>query len=665
MSEHAPKREQHFPHLVDPQIELAAIIESSDDAIISKNLNGIIQSWNAGAQRLFGWTPEEAIGRAITLIIPPDRLEEEHQILARLRDGERVDHFETMRVAKDGRYVHISVTISPIRNSEGIIVGASKIARDITAVREYERQLTDLVENATVGIHAIGPDGIILWANRHELQMLGYTPEEYVGHHISEFHTDQSVISDILMRLGRAEKLHNYPAKLQSKDESIRSVLISSCARFENGRFKHTQCFTNDVTERTLFEEERGRLLESERAARIEAERAGGIKDDFLATLSHELRTPLNAILGYAQLVRKGAFSAEELPRAMEVIERNARSQTQLVEDLLDLSRIVSGKIRIDVQGVNLASVIRAAVETLRPDAEMKGIRLKCVLDPIVRLVSGDPSRLQQVIWNLLSNAIKFTPREGEVQVALERADSGMEIIVSDTGEGIPPDFLPNVFDRFWQADPSITRRHGGLGIGLSIVKQLVELQGGTVRAKSPGVGQGSTFIVSLPVTVTDDGYAHDGVQPRYSMPPSDPTSDEALEHIDLTGVCVLVVDDDSDARLLASRILESCHAEVKTAASMTSALEEIRRQVPHVVLSDLGMPDRDGFDLIRAIRDLPADRGGEVPAIAISAFARSEDRRRAMMAGYQTHLAKPVEPSELIAVVASLTGRIGRKLHQ
>jgi len=231
MSEHAPKREQHFPHLVDPQIELAAIIESSDDAIISKNLNGIIQSWNAGAQRLFGWTPEEAIGRAITLIIPPDRLEEEHQILARLRDGERVDHFETMRVAKDGRYVHISVTISPIRNSEGIIVGASKIARDITAVREYERQLTDLVENATVGIHAIGPDGIILWANRHELQMLGYTPEEYVGHHISEFHTDQSVISDILMRLGRAEKLHNYPAKLQSKDESIRSVLISSCAR--------------------------------------------------------------------------------------------------------------------------------------------------------------------------------------------------------------------------------------------------------------------------------------------------------------------------------------------------------------------------------------------------------------------------------------------------
>ena len=235
MPEHAEDEKQRFPNLVDPQVELAAIIESSDDAIISKNLNGIIQSWNTGAQRLFGWTPEEAIGKAITLIIPPDRLEEEHQILARLRNGERVDHFETMRIAKDGRYVHISVTISPIRNREGNVVGASKIARDITAVREYERQLTDLVDNATVGLHAVGPDGVILWANRHELEMLGYTLDEYVGHHISEFHTDQSVISDILMRLGRAEKLHKYPAKLRCKDGSIRSVLISSCARSCSG----------------------------------------------------------------------------------------------------------------------------------------------------------------------------------------------------------------------------------------------------------------------------------------------------------------------------------------------------------------------------------------------------------------------------------------------
>jgi PAS domain S-box-containing protein len=653
MRDYVEDQKQPFPIHVDPQVQLAAIIESSDDAIISKSLDGIIQSWNSGAQRLFGWLPEEAIGKPITIIIPQDRLEEEPHILARLRKGERVDHFETIRVAKDGRQIHISVTISPIRNREGVVVGASKIARDITAVKEYDRRLTDLVENATIGLHSVGPDGIILWANRHELEMLGFTQGEYVGRHIPEFHVDQAVISDILVRLGRAEKLHNYPAQLRCKDGSIRRVLISSCAHFENGKFENTQCFTNDVTERTLLEEERNRLLENERAARIEAERAGGIKDDFLATLSHELRTPLNAILGYAQLVRKGAFSAQELPRAMEVIERNARSQTQLVEDLLDLSRIVSGKVRIEVQGVNLASVIRAAVETLKPDAETKG----------VRLISGDPSRLQQVVWNLLTNAIKFTPRGGEVQIALERADSAMEIIVNDTGEGIPPDFLPNVFDRFWQADPSITRRHGGLGIGLSIVKQLVELQGGTVRAKSPGIGRGATFIVSLPVLANDE---HSDEAPvRHSTPPEDTISDDAFENIDLTGLRVLVVDDDSDARQLAMRMLESCHAEVKTAASMRDALEEIRRQRPHVLLSDLGMPDQDGFDLIRAIRDLPPERGGEIPAVAISAFARSEDRRRAMIAGYQTHLAKPVEPSELIAVIASLTGRIGRKLHR
>jgi len=663
MHEDVEDQKRPFPLQVEPQAQLAAIIESSDDAIISKDLNGIIQSWNAGAQRLFGWTAAETIGKPITLIIPPDRLDEEPQILARLRRGERVEHFETLRIAKDGRRVLISVTISPIQNSEGRIVGASKIARDITAVREYQRQLTDLAENATIGLHWVGPDGIILWANRHELEMLGYSQDEYVGRHIAEFHADQDVISDILPRLARAEKIHNYPALLRCKDGSIRNVLISSSARFENGQFKNTQCFTNDVTERTLFEEERSRLLESERAARIEAERAGGIKDDFLATLSHELRTPLNAILGYAQLVRQGAFSAEQLPGAMEVIERNARSQTQIVEDLLDLSRIVSGKVRIEVQSVDLASVICAAVETLKLAADTKGVRLKTVLDPFVRHVKGDPSRLQQVVWNLLSNAIKFTPRDGEVRIALEHVNSGMEIIVSDTGEGIPPDYLSQVFDRFWQADSSITRRHGGLGIGLSIVKQLVELQGGTVRATSPGVGQGSTFIVSLPIGALrlGDGEA----ESPYPSTLSDITREDVSGDIDLTGVRVLVVDDDSDARNLVSQILQLCHAEVKTAASMSDALEEINRRPPHVLLSDLAMPDQDGFDLIRAVRELPPERGGDIPAAALSAFARSEDRRRAIIAGYQTHLAKPVEPSELVAVIASLAGRIGRKIHQ
>lgn len=374
---------QPFPVKIDAQVRLASIIESSDDAIISKNLDGIIQSWNASAERIFGWSADEVIGKPITIVIPHDRLDEESQILARLRQGERVDHFETIRIRKDGRYVHVSVTISPIRDAEGRIVGASKIARDITALKEYERRLSDFVENATMGLHWVGPDGIVLWANTHELQMLGYAKEEYVGRHIADFHADKLVIDDILSRLARAEKLINYPARMQCKDGSIRHVLINSSAHFENGQFQNTQCFTTDVTERFLFEEERNHLLERERSARIEAERASALKDDFLATLSHELRTPLNAILGYAQLLRTAKISKDQLPDAIEVIVRNARTQSQIIEDLLDLSRIVSGKVRLDVQRVDLWAVTTDAVQTFKAEAEIKGIGLTAVLDPL------------------------------------------------------------------------------------------------------------------------------------------------------------------------------------------------------------------------------------------------------------------------------------------
>ena len=646
---------------VEAQSRLAAIVESSDDAIVSKDLDGIVQSWNSGAQRIFGWSAEEMIGKPITVLIPPERQDEEPKILARLRAGERVDHFETVRVTKDGRRVHVSVTISPVRDREGRIIGASKIARDVTTLKEYERRITDFVENASVGLHWVGPDGIILWANQCEMEMLGYAREEYVGRHIAEFHADAPVIEDILARLTRGEKLINYPARLRCKDGTIRHVLISSCVRFEDGHFKNTQCYTRDITALKLAEEERNRLLERERAARVEAERASSTKDDFLATLSHELRTPLNAILGYAQLLRAGTLGPSELPEALEIIERNARSQTQIIEDLLDLSRITSGKMRLDVQSVDLAGVVTSAVDTLKPAAEAKGLKLTAVLDPLAGSVRGDPARLQQVVWNLLSNAIKFTRKHGKVQVSLERVNSHVEIVVSDTGEGIASEFLPHVFDRFRQADASASRRHGGLGIGLSIVKQLVELHGGTVRAKSPGAGQGSTFVVSLPLSIStqDDLSAPEParVHPKAASPPAQPCED-----IDLTGVRVLVVDDEPDARRLIARILQSCGAEVAAAASIDEALDALRRMPrPHVLISDLGIPDHDGYDLIRAVRGLPPAEGGTIPAAALSAFARSEDRRRAMMAGFQTHVAKPVEPAELLAVVASLAGRVGR----
>jgi PAS domain S-box-containing protein len=492
---------------LEAQAQLAAIVESSDDAIISKTLDGTIRSWNAGAERIFGWSAHEAIGQSIKLIIPPERLEEENQILARIRAGERTDHFETIRRHKNGRNVHVSVTISPVRDREGRIVGASKIARDTTVIREYERRLSEFVENATVGLHWVGPDGTILWANRCELEMLGYSKEEYVGHNIVDFHAERPVIDDILARLTRGEKLINYPSRLRCKNGTFRHVLISSCVRFEDGEFKNTQCFTRDVTELRIVEEERNQLLERERAARMEAERASRMKDDFLATLSHELRTPLNAILGYAQLLRAANVRGSDVPEALEVIERNARAQTQMIEDLLDMSRIISGKVRLDVQHVDLSTVVSAAVATLKPAAEMKSIQLTKVLDPLIGPIKGDPSRLQQVVWNLLNNAIKFTPKGGKVQVALERVNSHVEIVISDTGEGIAPDFLPHVFDRFRQADHSSTRRHGGLGLGLSIVKQLVELHGGSVRAKSlarTGARRSSSPCRSLLLAKTD-----------------------------------------------------------------------------------------------------------------------------------------------------------------
>lgn len=409
-----------------------------------------------------------------------------------------------------------------------------------------------------------------------------------------------------------------------------------------------------EVRERRRAEYERDQLLSSERAARTEAERASQMKDEFLATLSHELRTPLNAILGWSQLLRSGAMSPEEVRQGLDTIERNARVQTQIIEDLLDMSRIISGKIRLDVQPVEIFPVIEAALETVRPAAEAKGIRLQKILDPLSSPVMGDPNRLQQVIWNLLSNAIKFTSRGGRVQVILERVNSHIEISIRDTGQGIRPEFLPHVFERFRQADSSTTRRHGGLGLGLAIVKNLAELHGGSVRAKSPGEGKGSTFIVTLPLAVLHPGYTEERREhPRVPLgavtemaPPS------------LGGVKVLVVDDEPDARELVRRVLAGADADVKISASALEALEILSWWRPDVVISDIGMPGHDGYELIRMIRSLDADKGGRTPAVALTAFARSVDRRRVLLSGFQMHVSKPVEPSELIAVVASLASR-------
>jgi CheY-like chemotaxis protein len=384
------------------------------------------------------------------------------------------------------------------------------------------------------------------------------------------------------------------------------------------------------------------------------------MKDEFLATLSHELRTPLNAILGWSQLLKTGGKDSADFEQGIEVIDRNARAQTQIIEDLLDMSRIISGKVRLDVQRVDLAPVVAAAVDALKPTADAKGVRLHVVLDPRAGPVSGDPSRLQQVFWNLLSNAVKFTPRGGRVQVLLERVNSHLELSVIDTGEGISAEFLPFVFDRFRQSDASTTRQHGGLGLGLAIVKQLVELHGGSISAKSAGEGKGSTFTVALPMTVIQP----DVVEPVAKRHPTAKGTPVSVEHCaDIAGLKVLVVDDEPDARALMKRLLESCHAKVIVAASAQEAVERVQSERPDVIASDIGMPGEDGYSLIRRVRALPADQGGETPAMALTAYARGEDRVKALTAGFQYHVAKPIDPGELISLVASLAGRTRSKV--
>jgi len=531
---------------------LTALIESAEDAIISKTLAGTITSWNNGAQRIFGYTAEEAIGKSVTMLIPPDHVDEEPAILARLRAGDRIEHYETIRLTKDGRRIDISLTVSPIKGPNGQIVGASKIARDITEQRQARKTLAAAYEAA---------------------------------------------------KQARAE---------------------AEQAAAEKERLYHL------------------------------AEESSRLKEEFLATISHELRTPLSAILGWTRMLRMGQLSGEDHAKALDTIERNARAQAQLIDDLLDVSRIITGKLRMDVRPSEPNSFIDAAVEAVRPAAEAKGVRVQKVIDTAAISIPGDPVRLQQVVWNLLSNAIKFTPRGGRVQIRSERVNSHLEIVVSDTGQGIAPDFLPHVFDRFRQADQKTSRRHGGMGLGLSIVRHLVELHGGTVQASSDGVGHGATFTVHLPISPiyhvdAAAGRVHPGA--RDLLP-----ANESTDRLD--GLLILVVDDEPDTRDLLRQGLEYNGARVRVAASAAEALAALGNEVPDILISDIGMPEVDGYDLIRQIRGLQVESGRRVAAIALTAYTRVADRLQALRAGYDMHVPKPVELTELCAVAASLTRR-------
>ena len=850
----SPREEQPHAETSDPQPEevrgaelaqarLAAIVESADDAIISKTLEGVITSWNQGAQRIFGYMPDEVIGQPVTILFPPDHIDEEPAILARIRAGERIEHYETVRKHKDGTLIDISLTVSPIRDASGRIIGASKIARDITDQRRAQRALdesatrlnlamsaarmgdwswdagSDAValsdtaalifglrpgesatwtkmrgllhhedaEHARVAVEealaarsdydveyrVAGPDGTHRWVlargrgiyadDGHALGMLGVVQDITERKRTEEALREQTEALAIINELGQVISaeldLHRMVQAVTDAsteltgarfgsffynvlNEEGASYMLYTLSGVPREAFAHfpmpraTDLFgptfrgegtvrINDVKKDSRYGKnspyygmpeghlpvvsylavpvmsrsgevlgglffgapevgvftarheriveglaaqaavamDNARLYESAQRARAEAERlyreaqeSSRLKDEFLATVSHELRTPLTAILGWAHMLRRGEFNDESARRAFETVERNARAQAQLIDDLLDVSRIVTGKLRIDVRPVDPNSFIEAAIEAVRPAAEAKGVRLQKVLDTGDVSVSGDPVRLQQVVWNLLSNAIKFTPRGGRVQVRLERVNSHIEVAVSDTGAGITPEFLPHVFDRFRQADMKTTRQHGGMGLGLAIVRHLVELHGGTVEAESAGEGRGATFTVLLPVAPVyhaEDEAARVHPAARSTLP-----SFELFDRLD--GCNVLVVDDEPDTREMLKAGLGQCGASVVAVGSAAEALEVVGQSPPDLIISDIGMPDTDGYELIRRVRQLSPEGGGRVPAIALTAYARVEDRMHALRAGYQMHVPKPVELAELAAVAASLVRRGG-----
>jgi PAS domain S-box-containing protein len=682
---------------------LAAIVDSAEDAILSKSLNGIIQSCNGAAERLFGYSAAELIGQPVRMLIPHERQSEEDEILARVRSGQRIEHFETVRVTKDGRRIDIALSVSPVRDSSGTIIGASKIARDITALKQAEAERIRLIRESAAITETLNTVGAIVASDLDRdkvvqavtdaatelttaefgaffYNVVGLAGESYTLYTISgvpreafakfPMPRNTQVFEPTFKGTGvlRSADItqdprygHNPPHRGMPEGHlPVRSYLAVP-VRGREGDVIGGLFFGHPQVDR--FTEHHERLavgVASWASVALENARmyaavqdANRLKDDFLASLSHELRTPLSAILGYARLLRSGMLGPDKLQKAVETIERNATSLTQIVEDVLDISRIVSGKIRLSVQPVDLPDLVRGAIDGVTPAADAKGIRIETVLDPQAAPISGDPERLQQVLWNLLSNAIKFTNRGGKVQVRLERIDSHVEVDVSDTGIGIAPEFLPHVFERFRQADSGTTRERGGLGIGLSIARQLTELHGGTIEAFSAGVGHGATFRLKIPLRI---------VRPAQELVPRvQPRPRPATHHHpvgDLSGIHVLAVDDEQDALALVGEVLEAAGAQVTTAATAEAALQTLEAELPDVLVADLGMPHVDGFQFIDRVRHHHDPRIREIPAAALTAYARSDDRTKALRAGFQIHMAKPVDPTELVTTVASLVGR-------
>ena len=665
---------------------LQALIHASPLAIVILDGRLNVQLWSPAAERMLGWTAEEVRGGAYPAVRETEREDFARMLRARL-EGEVGPGLESQRVRKDGSTIDVSMWVAPLGSDDDpdavVVIHAditarkraqealrrrgeqlqvlSRAAHRVNSVLEITTVMRTLVNSAMELVDASGGmaglvvDGHVVFNEHHDGQRV--RPLEFVipsGHGVAGH-----VVRTARPYITNDAAADPMVAREMQGRLGFRTLVIVPIFR-RDGRV--LGCFqVHDKRGDRPFDEEDVVLLEGLAASAaialenarllVERETADRAKDQFLATLSHELRTPLTAILGWTRMLRSGRLDAGTQATALSTIERNTRLQTQLIEDLLDVSRIISGKLQLDRQPVELAAVIEAAAQSLRSVADGKGVALRIVLDSASGIVDGDPHRLQQVVLNLLSNAIKFTPAGGRVDLRLECAADRARIVVQDTGLGIAVDVLPHVFDRFRQADSSHTKQHGGLGLGLAIVRHLVALHGGIVRAESDGPGRGATFSVELPLAAS--------VEPGRTARVPAPQTDDGRTTFDcppvLEGLRVMVVDDEPDARWFVARVLEECKAQVTAVGSAAEALAVVSRLRPDVLVSDIGMPRIDGYELLRALRSRRAEDGGRIPAVALTAYASAEDRERALAAGYQRHLAKPIDPADLVDAVAEL----------
>ena len=641
------------------------LLDTANDAIIVASLEtGIILDANRKTEELLGVPVSRILGTRQAELHPESEQDTYRRLFAEeVRTGHATNGDLHLRRA-DGQLVPVEISAAVTELGGRAVV--QSIFRDITertradrALRESEERYRGLFEDANDLVYTHDLAGNFTSINRAAERITGYPATEATRVNLAQIVAPEhlELAREMVSRKVVSGGPTVYELDVITRDGGRVPLEVSTRLMLRDGKPVGVQGIARDIRERRRIEAERAELLAREQAARAEAELANRAKDEFLATLSHELRTPLSAILIWARLLRSGRLEPDARTRALEVIERNTKLQARLIEDLLEVSRIIAGKLRLELTPVDLAATVESAIDAVRAAADAKEITLECELDHGIGPVRGDRNRLQQIVWNLVANAIKFTPSGGRVAVRLARDAHDAVISVRDTGIGIPADFLPHIFERFRQADSTSTRAHGGLGLGLAIVRHLVERHGGTVTAASPGEGQGATFTVRLPVPAKDveagDAAWLSGLARRPGPSP-----------LSLHGLHVLLVEDESDMRESVTVSLELCGARVTAVGSAPAALEILDRDPPDIVLCDIGMPDEDGYTLVRKIRSRGAERGGQIPAVALTAYARDEDRSRALDAGFQIHIAKPVEPTEIARVVADLcrsTARVGR----